>query len=85
MNFEKLLRTPGWRTTYKLNHKDLLLLPCLVYINISEASSFAFFYLRFRHAYLFWFETKLESKKISKNETEFTDCSGKYGHVESVH
>ena len=56
MNFTKLLRRPilknickrlllfgGWRTTYKLNRGDLLLLSCLVYINISVASFFFFF------------------------------------------
>ena len=68
MNFTKLLRTPilknicerlllvaGCRTTYKLNRRDLLLLPCLVYINASVASSFYFFYLQFLCQYLFWF------------------------------
>ena len=60
MNIEKLLRTPilknicerlllvtCWKSTKKLNRGDLLLLPCLVYMNISYASSFSFFYLRF--------------------------------------
>ena len=52
---ERLLLAPGWRTTQKLNRRDLLHLPCLVYINISVGSSFFFFYLRFLYAYLFWF------------------------------
>ena len=67
MNFAKLLRIPilknicerlllvaGWRATQKLNLRDLLLLPYLVYINISVGSSFFFFYLRFLYTYLFW-------------------------------
>ena len=36
-----------WRTTKKLSRRDLLLLTCLVYINISVASSFSLFCFRF--------------------------------------
>ena len=56
VNFVKRLRTPilknfcerlvlvsGRTTTQKLSSRDLLLLTCLVYINISIASSFSFF------------------------------------------
>ena len=61
-NFAKLLRTPilkniserlflaaGWRTTYKLNRRDLILLLCLVYINISVGSFLFFHYDFFMH------------------------------------
>ena len=68
LNFTKLLRTHILKNIwerpasscrlekmYKLNDRDLLLLPCLVQINISLASCLFFFYLRFRYTYLFWF------------------------------
>ena len=35
---KRLLLVASWRTTYKLNCRELLLLPCRVYINISEAT-----------------------------------------------
>ena len=99
MNFAKL-RTPilkticerllaaGWRTTQKLNRRDLLLLRCLVYINISVASSFPFFYLRFLYTYL---KLNLQTKNYvenfgrfqnltSKNKTKFSGCPDEYGH-----
>ena len=103
MNFAKL-RTPilkticerllaaGWRTTQKLNRRDLLLLRCLVYINISVASSFPFFYLRFLYTYL---KLNLQTKNYvenfgrfqnltSKNKTKFSGCPDEYGPVESA-
>ena len=43
---ERLLLVPRWRTAQKLNRRDLLLLTCLVYVNVSVAS-FSFIYLRF--------------------------------------
>ena len=43
---ERLLLVAGSRTRYQLNRRDLLLLPCYVYINISAASYFFFFYSR---------------------------------------
>ena len=52
---ERLLLVAGWRNTQKLNRRDLLLLPYLVYINISIANSFSYFYLRFPYTYLFQF------------------------------
>ena len=85
MNFAKLLRTPilknicerlllvaGWRTMQKLNRRDLLFLPCLVYINISVGSSFFFFYLRFLYAYLFWFlKLNLQTENYMENFGRF--------------
>ena len=86
-----------WRTTKKLSRRDLLLLTCLVYTNISVASSFSLFCFRF---FLYIFVLVLTIIKLqrenfmenfgwlqnitSKNETKFSDCSGKYGHVESA-
>ena len=62
---ERLLLAPGWRATQKLNRRDLPLLPCLVYINISVGSSFFFFYVRFLYAYLFWFlKLNLQTEKL---------------------
>ena len=103
MNFAKL-RTPilkticerllaaGWRTTQKLNRRDLLLLRCLVYINISVASSFPFFYLRFLYTYL---KLNLQTKNYvenfgrfqnltSKNKTKFSGCPDEYGPTNMV-
>ena len=85
MNFEKRLRTPilkniceqpllvaGWRITYILNRRDLLLLPCLVYINISAGSSFFFLYLRFLYAYSFWFlKLNLQTENYMENFGRF--------------
>ena len=78
MNFAKLLRTPilknicerlllvaGWRTTKKLRRRDLLLLTCLVYINISLASFFPFFICNFFIHVCFGFdETKLTNRRL---------------------
>ena len=52
---ERMLLVAGWRTTQKLSSRDLLLVTCPVYINISVASFFPFIYLRFFYRYLFWF------------------------------
>ena len=52
---ERLLLVAGWRTTQKLSSRNLLLLTCPVYINISVASFFPFIYLRFFYRYLSWF------------------------------
>ena len=74
MKFAKLLRTPilknicvrlllavGWRTTQKLSLRDLLLLTCLAYINISVAS----FFPSFIYDFLIHFdETKLTNGKL---------------------
>ena len=82
MNFTKLLRTPilknicerlllvaGCRTTYKLNRRDLLLLPCLVYINASVASSFTSFIYNFFVNICFGFEIKLANGKLHEGLT----------------
>ena len=53
--FGRVAQVAGWRTTQKLNCRDLLLLICLVYINISEAS---FFFS------VFYFRPRLFSKSI---------------------
>ena len=50
-----LLLVAGWRTTQKLCHKDLLLLSCLAFINISVTGSLSFINLRFLYRFLFWF------------------------------
>ena len=44
---ERLLLVVEWRTKQKLSHRDLVLLTCIVYSNISVASFFSFIYLRF--------------------------------------
>ena len=54
-----------WLQAGELNRRDLPLLPCLVYINISEGSSFFFFYRRFLYTYLFWFlKLNLQTEKL---------------------
>ena len=85
MNFAKLLRTPilknvcdrlllfaGQKTTYKLNRRDLLLLPCLVHFNISVASSFLFFYLWFLCKYLFL------AFKLNRKTENYTKYLGQF-------
>ena len=78
MNIAKILRTPilknicerlllvaAWRTTQKLSRRDLLILTCFTYINISVASFFSIFYLRFFIHICFGFdETKLSNGKL---------------------
>ena len=55
---------------------------CLVYINISVASSFPFFSSKLTRGELYE-ELLLVLIISSKSETEFLDCADKYGHVES--
>ena len=62
---ERLLLVAGWRTAKKLSRRDLPLLTCLVYINISVASFFhSFFYDFFMHICFGFDETKLTKGKL---------------------
>ena len=67
---ERLLLVAGWRTTHKLSPRDLPLLTCLVYINISVASSFpSFIYDFFMHFCFIHFcfnKTKLTKGKLCR-------------------
>ena len=69
---------------------------CLVYINIPVASSFFIFFTVFLYIFVLVL-TKLNLQResymenfdwiqnvTSKNQTEFSDCADKYGHVESA-
>ena len=89
MNFTKLLRTPisknicerlllvaDSRTRYQLNRRYLLLLPCYVYINISVASYFFFFYSRFFFVNIcFGSETKLANGKLHEELRPVLKCN----------
>ena len=60
---ERLLLVVGWRITYKLSRRNLLLLTCLVYINIYVTSSFSSFICGFLIHMCFGFdETELSYK-----------------------
>ena len=64
---ERLLLVAGWRTTQKLSRIDLPLLTCLVYINISIATSFpSFIYDFVIHFCLGFVKTKLTKVKLHK-------------------
>ena len=86
-----------WLQAGELNRRDLLLLPCLVYTNISVGSSFFFFYVRFLMHICFGFMHiyNLQTEKLYgelrpflKYNLKERDCifrlSGKYGNVESA-
>ena len=60
---ERLLLVVGWRITYKLSRRNLLLLTCLVYITIYVTSSFSSFIYGFLIHMCFGFdETELSYK-----------------------
>ena len=90
---ERLLLAAGLRTTQKMNRRDCFFYLVLFILTFLQLVLFPFFIDDFLIHICFCFETKLANGKLfgkfgrfynitSKNKTEFSECSGKYGHVE---